>query len=274
MKTLDGKRVLITGAARGIGRALAERFARCGAHLVLTDLDEAPLSEARAAIASLGTAVSSFVLDVTDTGSIESARNRILDSGGPIDVLVNNAGFVAGGAFVQVPLARHEQTYRVNTLGVVATTHVFLPDLIRRPEAHIVNIASASGFIGLPFGSTYASSKWAVIGFSESLRLELMQTGNEHVRVTTVCPGYAATGMFSGVRTPWLTPMLSPPKIAERVVRAVSRDRIFVKIPWSVHLAPLLRAVLPTAAFDAVAGAFGITTSMRTWRGHEDKAPR
>ena len=126
--------------------------------------------------------------------------------GGPIDVLVNNAGLVFGGAFLDVPLERHLTTYRVNTLGLVAMTHAFLPDLMAGRDGHVVNVASASGFIGLPFGATYASSKWAVLGFSELLErahageeVVIAKAGKPYARlVPIVAGGERKPGAFRG----------------------------------------------------------------------------
>jgi short-subunit dehydrogenase len=223
------------------------------------------VAELRAA----GAEARGYRLDVTDAGAIRGARQLILEEGGPIDVLVNNAGVVFGGPFLDVPIEKHLLTYRVNTLGVVAMTHVFLPDLLSRPEAHIVNIASASGFIGLPNGATYASSKWAVIGFSESLHLELREQGHARVGVTAVCPSYVATGMFAGVKPPLFTSMLSPEKLGEKVVRAVEANRRAVLAPWLVKVTPILKGILPQDLFYVVGGWLGATSGMHTWTGRK-----
>jgi short-subunit dehydrogenase len=151
-------------------------------------------------------------------------------------------------------------------------TYEFLGDLIAQPEAHLVNIASASGFIGLPFGSSYASSKWALIGLGESLRLEMGVLGHDHVGVTTVCPSYTRTGLFNGAKPARTTRVLTPERLADQVVGAVRRNRPFVKTPWLVHLVPLLRGILPTRLFDLVGHAFGATTSMQDWRGRGSAA--
>ncbi|MBW2552485.1 MAG: SDR family NAD(P)-dependent oxidoreductase, partial [Deltaproteobacteria bacterium] len=210
MSKLDSKRVLITGGAQGIGLEMAMTFAGRGAEIIIADLNEEKLPEAKAKIEALGVTAWGFPVDVTNPASIASLKAQIAAEAGPIDVLVNNAGIVFGGPFTETPLDRHLKTYEVNTLGVVAMTHAFLPDLIERPEAHLVNISSASGFIGLPYGSTYASSKWAVIGFSESIRAELKVLGHEHVHVTIVCPSYIGTGMFKGAAAPKATSILEP----------------------------------------------------------------
>ncbi len=267
MKNFQGKRVLITGGGRGIGLAIARRFAREGAAIVLTDVDAAVLESGAEALRRDGAKVSTHVLDVTDTAAIESVRDRVHAEGGPIDVLVNNAGIVFGGRFVDVPLERHLLTYRINVLGLVAMTRAFLPDLIGRGEAHLVNIASASGLIGLPYGSTYASSKWAVIGFSESIRLEMKLEGHARVGVTAVCPSYVATGLFDGAKPPKTTRMLTPERIAELTFRAVVHNRPFVRTPWLVKITPLLKGALPTPISDLLSDLFGATGSMKAWKG-------
>jgi short-subunit dehydrogenase len=274
MRSLADKRVLITGGASGIGRSLAMRFAREGAEVHIVDLNEGAADEVAGAISAAGGRASAWGLDVTDAARIADVRRKILDASGPIDVLVNNAGIVHGGAFLEVPLDRHLATFHVNTLAVVAVTHAFLADLVARPDAHVVNIASAAGFAGLPFGSTYAASKWAVIGFSESVRLELREQGHRHVGVTTVCPGYVGTGMFDGARALWLTRILTPERVADLTVRAVLADREMVMTPWVVALGPLLKGILPRRAFDWTARLFGAPTSMASWRGRQELGPR
>ena len=272
MTQLDGKRVLITGGAQGIGLEMALKFAGRRADIIVADLNEAKLGQARAKIEETGVAAWAFPVDVTNPASIASLRSQIASEVGPVDILVNNAGVVFGGPFTETPLDRHFKTYEVNVLGVVAMTHAFLPDLIERPEAHLVNISSASGFVGLPFGSTYASSKWAVIGFSESIRAELNVMGHKHVHSTVVCPSYIGTGMFEGVEAPKATKMLEPDYLAEKVVRAVERNRIHVLEPWMIKITPLLRDLMPTVLYDKVSRLFGADTSMAQWTGHGGKA--
>ncbi|MGD9647093.1 MAG: SDR family NAD(P)-dependent oxidoreductase [Pirellulales bacterium] len=275
MKSLAGKRVLITGAAQGIGRATAHALARRGCELVVTDLREDLLEATAAELrtpatqATSGRApkVSAYPLDVTDEAAIVALRDEIHHSLGPIDVLVNNAGLVFGGSFLEVPLARHRLTYEVNTLGLVAMTHAFLPDLIARPSGHLVNIASASAFIGLPYGTTYASSKWAVLGFSDGIRLELEELGYPHVKVTAVCPSFVSTGLFAGATPVKQTTFLEADALAEKIVRAVERDKIYLLAPPMANLTPILRGILPTRLFDAVGRWFGVTSSMRHWKG-------
>jgi short-subunit dehydrogenase len=268
MKTFAGKKVLITGGARGVGLALGRAFGAESAVVLLADLDPEGLEQAVSDLESQGVVCRGYRLDVTDPEAIEAVRARIHEDIGAIDVLVNNAGVVFGGPFLDVPLERHLKTYRVNVDGVVAMTHAFLQDVLLAREGHLVNVASASGFVGLPYGSTYASSKWAVIGFSESIRLELKKGGHDHVGVTTVCPLYVDTGMFEGAEPPMLTRFLTPEELAHKVLKAVKEDEPFVLEPWLAKLMPALSHALPKRLSDLLSDVFGGTTSMRGWKGH------
>jgi all-trans-retinol dehydrogenase (NAD+) len=267
--SLGGSRVFITGGGSGIGRSLALRFAQERADVHVADLDRGAAERVAREIAASGGRASAWQLDVTDSSALADVRRRMLEAAGPVDVLVNNAGIVHGGAFLDVPLDRHQATFNVNTLAVVAVTHTFLPDLLSRPEAHIVTIASAAAFTGLPFGATYAASKWAALGFSESLRLELREQGRRHVRVTAVCPGYVSTGMFEGAKALRLTRILTAERVADLTVRAVLANREMVMTPWVVALGPTLRGVLPRRLFDGIAALFGAPSSMAHWKGRE-----
>lgn len=276
MRELSGKRVLITGAAQGIGRELALAFARDGAHVILTDVRSDLLAEALSAVNTIGAHATSFPLDVTCEKEIYALRESINSELGPIDVLVNNAGLVFGGAFNQVPLAKHRQTYEVNLLGMVTMTYVFLPDMILRPEAHLVNIASASSYIGLPYGTSYASSKWGALGFSESIRAELADQGHRHVRVTSVCPSYVATGLFQGAKAPRTTKFMQPPELARQTLQAVKRDKVFLLSPKTVYLTPFFNGFLPVSLLDRIGRWFGVNKTMQQWRGRgpDEPAPR
>lgn len=268
MRSLRGKRVLITGGAQGIGRETALRMAREGADILVVDLRRDQLPAVKAEIERLGVKAYTYVLDVTDFDSIPELRDRIHADVGPIDVLVNNAGTVYGGAFLEVPWDKHALTYNVNTLGVAAMAYYFLPDLLERPEGHLVNIASAAGLVALPFGSTYASSKWSVIGLSESIRLELRRLGKRNVGVTCVCPSVVNTTLFTGTTPAKTTQVLDPAYLADKICRAVLRNKPFVMEPFLVRTTPFLRGVLPLWLFDRVGEWFGASRAMETWRGH------
>lgn len=166
-------------------------------------------------------------------------------------------------------MSRHRLTYRVNVEGLVAMTHAFLPDLIASPGGHMVFIASASGFVGLPNGGTYASSKWAVIGFAESIRAEMKHLGHKNVNVTTVCPTYINTGMFDGAAPPKTTQVMEPAAIARGVADAVEHRQVWLLEPWIVKITPFLKNCLPTGLSDLISEVFGANRSMDHWQGHK-----
>lgn len=265
----SGQTALITGGAQGIGFEMAKRFGAGGARIVLADLQGEKAVAAAAELSRSGIEAFGFPVDVTNNKSVLDLKKAIAKDVGKITMLVNNAGIVHGGLFREVPLKQHLTTYEVNIGGVVRVTHAFLDDLLESPKAYLVNIASASGLIGLPYGSTYASSKWAAIGFSESLRLEFQTEGHHNISVTTVCPSYISTGMFKGVRTPRATGLLTPGKIADIVVEATWKEKEYVLEPFMIKLVGPLKGMLPLRMFDKIAEAFKLNTSMRSWRGHE-----
>ncbi len=268
MKELQNKKVFITGGAQGIGKEIAQAFAAEGCELLLSDINQEALEKTSEELRESGTSCHSYVLDVTDTDAIARVRDQVEKDVGTVDVLVNNAGVVFGGPFLDVPLEKHIATYRINMEGLMVVTYYFLPLLIRCGTAHLVNVASASGFIALPNAATYASTKWAVVGFSESIRVELKRQGHTDVKVTTVCPSYVDTGMFEGVQTPKATPMLDPQELGREVIKAVKKDRAFVIKPFMAKVASVGRAALPVSVWDLMTDLFGSSSSMETWRGH------
>jgi short-subunit dehydrogenase len=247
---------------------MAIAFAAAGATVIATDRAAQSADETVGLVRQAGGKAAGYTLDVTDNAMILSVRERVHREYGPLDVLVNNAGVAYGGPFLDVPLEEHHATYRVNLLGEVAIAHAFLPDLIGKGEGHLVNVASASGFIALPYATTYASSKWGVIGFSESIREELRVLGHRHVSVTAVCPSYIDTGMAAGVSVPHLSRMLRSADVARLVVHAVQKRRELVLTPWLVKITPFSKGLLPPSWFRRTCDWLGITASMSTWHGH------
>ena len=267
---VNGKVALVTGAARGIGKAISIQLAKEGAQVIATDINEDDLGETHEELIGIGNKCLILKLDVTNQDSVDSAVKNIIDEFSSIDILVNNAGVVFGGKFLEVPIEKHRLTYDVNTRGIINMLHVFLQDLIDQPTAHIVNISSASGFVPLPGGSTYASSKAAVTSLSESLNAELKKEGNGHVGMTIVCPGYVQTGMFDGAKEPILVPILTPEKLAKKIVKAVQKNKRFVLEPTFIKFLPFIKGVFPQFVLDFLGHAMGVNRSMDLWRGHSE----
>jgi all-trans-retinol dehydrogenase (NAD+) len=266
MRKIAGKRVLITGAGHGLGRAIAEAFASAGAQVVVTDLHPDWVAETVRSLTQAGKQACGYAMDISQIEQVREVRQKVMSDEGPIDVLINNAGIVHGGPFLDVPLEGHLATYRVNAGGTVIVTHTFLPDLLARPEAHLVNISSGSGLIALPFASTYASTKWAILGFTDSLREELRLLGHRHVGVTTCCPSYISTGQSDGARPPLLTRMLRPEEVARLVLKGVQKNQEMVLTPWLVRATPLTKGILPRSWFRFLNDMMGVTSSLSEWR--------
>lgn len=267
MTHFSGLRILITGAGSGIGALMAEKLAHEGAEVIVTARRKEAASEVCERIRRHGGSAHPMVLDVSKLGTFNAFRERLHKAHGPVDVLINNAGVVFGGEFEKVDIKDHLNTFQINATGLMALTHTFFEDLIRSPRGHLVNIASASSYVGLPYGSTYAASKWAVLGFSESLRLELKERDLNHVSVTTVCPSYIDTGMFDGVKSPLLSPMLSPEKVVRAILDGMRAREPLVQAPMIVKHIDLMKGTLPMPVWDFLAKATGMSTSMKKWRG-------
>lgn len=260
---VSGKRALVTGAGAGLGRAIAHALSRAGARVVVTDVDGE-----RAAAVATELKTDGFALDVTSNEQVAAVREQVV-AGGPVDLLVNNAGVVFGGPFLDVPMAKHAATIAVNLTGLLNVTHALLPALLGRPEAHLVNIASASALVPLPWGATYAATKAAVVSFSESLREELRVMGQRHVSITAVCPSYIATGLFAGARPARMTWMLTPESVASAVVRAVERKQELVILPWTARLLYSVAGTLPAGLHRRLCASLNVSTSMIGWHGHK-----
>lgn len=271
MRTVHGARVLITGAASGMGLLYARRAAREGASaIVLWDRDKPGLERAAQALKGRSRILTKHV-DLSDLTSITDAAMQTIDEIGAPDVLINNAGIVSGNAyFWETDSIRDtEQTIRVNTLAHMFVTREFLPAMISdasRPK-RILNVASAAATVSNPRMSVYAASKWAMYGWSDSLRLELKQAGHHHITVTTFCPSYVSTGMFAGARGMFLTPVIQPEVAVQAAWTAMLNAKPVQLTPWAVNLAKVLKGILPVRAWDPLAKRMGIYRSMDTFTG-------
>ena len=264
---LRDRTVLITGAARGMGLGLARAFASRGSRLVLWDVDDVALSQVADDFLSRGLRVRCDVVDLLDREAVAETARRVLEEDGPVDVLVNNAGVVAGRALLDLADADIERTVGVNTLALFWTTRAFLPAMIGQGRGHVVTLASAAGLVGTARLSAYSASKHAAVGFNEALRSELRLLGHP-IGTTVVCPFFVDTGMFAGARTriPWLLPVLSPDVVVRRTVRAVERRRRRVLIPRFAYSVFPLR-LIPTSWFDRIMDWMGVTNAMKGFSG-------
>ncbi|MBV8657392.1 MAG: SDR family NAD(P)-dependent oxidoreductase [Burkholderiales bacterium] len=256
---LKGRTAVVTGAASGIGRAIAQSLARRGCHLALADLNLAGLAETVALVEAeaAGLRVSQHTLDVADRVAVAALPDAVIAAHGTVDVLVNNAGVALGGTFEQVSEADFEWLFDINFWGVVRMTRAFLPHLKAAGDSRIVNLSSLYGLISPPGQAAYSASKFAVRGFSQALAHELAGT---QVGITVVHPGGVATAIARNARVPAGIPAAQvalqqkafrkllrlPPEVAgETIVRAIERRQRRVIVGTDAKLVSVLERLLP-----------------------------
>jgi short chain dehydrogenase. len=246
---LRGKTVAVTGASRGLGKAIAERAAQEGANLILISRNEGKLAALKTEIENFYHVRAEYVaLDVGKRDQIEEAFSRPPLRDAEIDVLVNNAGFGLFKSFEETPLEIAEAMFSVNVLGMMAMTKPVISKMKARGGGHIINIASQAGKISTPKSSVYSATKKAVLGFSDSLRMELAPYS---IHVTTVNPGPIATGFFdfadeSGEYLEkvgrWV---LKPEEVAERIVKSMVKPVREINLPSLMNAGAKLYNLFP-----------------------------
>lgn len=262
MKGFSGRRALVTGAASGLGRALALTLAERGAEVALVDVDEGGLREAASMVEAKGRRCLSHAVDVSDWEAMRAKAGEVIAAWGGVDLLVNNAGIGLGGELADVPMEEMRRIVDVNLMGQIHGCKLFLPGMLERGYGHIVNVASLSGLVVLPLHLPYATTKFALVGLSEALWIELRRRG---IGVTLVCPGAMRTAIMDSAKVygrqssaalnarRWQRVLevkgKRPEEVAEKILRAVERERFLVLagpeallLYWLKRLAPgLLR---------------------------------
>ena len=269
MTKIKGKNVLITGGASGIGKIMGRMVLEKGAKsLIIWDVNQQSMQAVADEFASLAR-VHIYKVDITDSQLIAQTYQQVKQDCGSVDILINCAGIVRGNkTFDQQTEQDIRLTFEVNTIAPMIITKEILPDMLRRNSGHICNIASAGGMLSNPKMSVYAASKWAMIGWSDSVRIELQESKSK-VHFTTVAPYFINTGMFDGVRSP-LLPIQQPEPTAKKIIRAIERNRTFRGIPFGFHFIRFWQAILPIRVFDFVFGTvFGIYRTMDYFTGRK-----
>jgi 3-oxoacyl-[acyl-carrier protein] reductase len=218
MPALEEKRVLVTGASRGIGRAIALAFAQAGADLVLAARSRAELESVAEAVGAMGRDCLVLPADLRRPEAVQALAQAALDAG-PVDILVNNAGVGAWAPIAELALDDYEVMFAVNVRAVFLLTQALLPAMRARSSGHIITIASTSSRWAYPEGTLYCASKFAVLGFSEALARELRPEG---IRVTAILPGAVNTYLGGGGPESWEAGMLEPEDIAAATVHVAS----------------------------------------------------
>lgn len=255
---------VVTGAAGGIGGAIALNLARRGCHLALSDLKAEPLAQTAAAARASGVQVSEHPFDIADPKAIAALPEAVQTRHGRVTLLFNCAGVALGGTFEQVTLEEFDWLFQINFWSIARMMKAFLPLLEREPEAQIVNISSIFGLVGPPGQSAYSASKFAVRGLSEVVRHELDLAG-KHIGVTIVYPGGVRTGIAKNARLAaampkeeadrmdgrWEKLLRTPPEsVAETIVVGVERREKRIVCAASAHRVDLIQRLLPVGYWN------------------------
>ena len=267
MSQIHSKKALITGGANGIGKLMGLSLLEKGLDtLVIWDINETMVQETVNEFTRLGFKVVPYILNVMNVDEVIATASRMIKEVGIIDILINNAGIIVGKNFVDHSHQDIEKTMAINATALMHITKEFLPAMLVQNNGHIVNIASAAGMVSNPKMSVYVASKFAVVGWSDSLRLE-MQNGNHNIKVTTVTPFYISTGMFEGVHSQFI-PIVSPAVATRKIMNGIEQDKMFVRMPGIVYWVPFIKGILPTRWFDIIVGKWlGMHSSMNAFKG-------
>ncbi|HZP14193.1 MAG TPA: SDR family oxidoreductase [Nocardioides sp.] len=245
-RSLAGQVVAITGGARGIGRATAAALIREGARVAIGDI-EASLAEKTAA--DLGAGTVGLALDVTDRGSFAGFLDQVEQRLGPLDVLVNNAGIMPIGPFIEETDSTARRMIDINLHGVIFGSKLALERFIPRRRGHLVQIASAAGKWGIAGGATYCATKHAVVGLSEAIAQEVKGTG---VEVSVVMPTVVNTELGSGLPQTRAFKPVQPEDVADAIVEALKTGRFDVYVPKSIGATVRMGSLMPRRAWQAI----------------------
>ncbi len=267
MKDLAGRVVLVTGAARGMGKLHAFNFAREGARVVMTDVDEAELAKAASELSDAGHEIFSYVQDISDRGACFELVEKVEAEAGPIDVLVNNAGITTAEYVMDTSESTFRRIIDVNYLGAVWMMHAVIPGMLARGRGHVVNVCSIVAKVAPPKLGAYNASKAALLSITDTIRQELKGSG---VDFTIVNPGYIATGMFEGAKVPVITHWQDPQKVADALVDAVKKNKAEIFVPRFMTLvASAVRGLGLPRLVDLSFGTLGAKKSFETM--HKDR---
>ena len=265
----ENANVLITGGASGIGKIMGrmalEKGAKC---FIIWDINLVGIEATRKELSKYGK-VKGYVVDVSNNEIVNVAYRKTVEDCGDIDILINCAGIITSNkTFDQQTSEEIVRTMNINTIAPMFVARAMLPDMLKRNRGHVCTIASAGGMISNPKMSVYAASKWGVIGWSDSVRIELQEMKSD-VHFTTIAPYYINTGMFDGVKSR-IIPILKPEYVAKRVIRAIERNKAFRGIPFGFHFIRFWQAILPIRVFDFFFGkVFGIYHTMDQFTGRK-----
>ena len=255
MSSFKDQNILITGAGSGIGRETALAFSRLGAKILGVDIGAQGLAETARLVAAQGGQVETYICDVSSESAMQALAAQVQAAHGTLDVLVNNAGIGASGRFLDTSVATWDRVMAINVRGVLLGCKFFLPAMVARGRGHVVNTASMAGYFPAPDLPIYAASKYAVLGFSESLRIDMADKG---IGVSAICPGVintniVATTVAEGESAKWQAGAVAfykkrnygPDKVAQAIVQAVRHNRAVVPVSPEAWFGYYLKRLFP-----------------------------
>uniref|UniRef100_A0A3B3SFF7 Short chain dehydrogenase/reductase family 16C, member 5b n=2 Tax=Paramormyrops kingsleyae TaxID=1676925 RepID=A0A3B3SFF7_9TELE len=273
-KSVAGETVLITGAGSGIGRLIALQFASMGVTLVLWDINKEGNKETAKLVKEKGAKrVHTYICDCSEKDEVYRVSDQVKREVGDVSILINNAGIVTGKKFMDAPDNLIIKTVEVNTMAHFWTYKAFLPAMVANNHGHLVSIASSAGLIGVNGLADYCASKFAAVGFAESVALELLATGKSGVKTTIVCPFFINTGMFDGCDTKWprVLPILDPNYVAKKIVNAILTEQVHLYLPRSLYFMMALKNLMPTKLGVLLGDYLGAFHFMDAFKGHKKK---
>jgi len=274
-KNLRGELALITGAASGIGKLLAIELAKEKCNIILVDIDKIKLEQVATEVRYHSVLAWTYPCDVSKRESIYQVAEKIKKEAGNVSILVNNATVISTKNMLEASDESITKTFQVNSLAHFWTVKAFLPNMLDLNHGHIVTIASNAGLIGFAGMEDFSASKFAAIGFDESLRHDLKKMGKLGVKTTCVCPYFVNIGQFQGAKPkPSTIPsILNPDYVVSKIMHAIKINQKVLVLPRVSNIVSLARAVLPTEAFDDLSMCFEIrepTYESRKSRTHSD----
>ncbi len=269
MKNLRGKTAIVTGGAMGVGLDTTRRLLAEGVDVTIWDMNTQALEEAKATLSGTGAKLFIEQCDVSNKDQVFELALKAKETMGQVDILVNNAGIAPIGKFWEQPVEDAVKVTDVNLNAIYYTTYAFLPDMLERDSGNIVNISSSAGLVGVAELSAYCATKWAVLGFTEALRLETEAEGKMGVKLSTVHPHFIKTGLFEGGGLNFLGNLVIPRLkshdiIAKDIVeKAIKRDYLIIKRPESLQVALLGRGLFPVSVGKALLKMSGVASGMQ-----------
>ena len=271
MPTYNDKVCIVTGSASGIGKALCEQLAACGARVVATDINQPLLESAMAPLVDQGRTVTVLPLDVTDHAAFEKVIDDTVTVEGRLDYIFNNAGIAIAGEVRDLSIDHWRRTLDVNLDGVISGSILAYKVMARQGFGHIVNLSSVEGLIPFPLTVPYVTSKFAVLGLSKGLRVEGSDLG---IKTSAVCPGFVSTAIFQvselvGIDRekymrlaagPWERFSVTPEECARIILKGVTRNKAIIPVTLMIYVMWWLTRLRPTMVLNKIIKDF------RQWR--------